>query len=734
MKTILMKTNNTLFVLVLFLSLSATVFSQNPKLDSLKIELKTHIVKDSTRVNLLNAISHENNGFDQEQMKQYADKANILAKDIGFIKGEARSWYLKGLYYLKKRELDSTRINIDQSLSLEKKRGNNAGISECYNIIATIYRYQEDYKNSILFYHKRLQIAQDENNQIKVAGILSGMGATYNVMGELDDAEIVLKQSIGIYDSLNSEKGVLFPLNNLALVYTQQGRHTEALSYFQRCLTGYRNEDNNVQGSIILLNMALVYSSMDQNDKALPYLKEGLEVAKELGDELQISKFIIGIGYCHKYNKEYDKALEYYSEGLAICEKINSKQGLYNCYNNIGGLHIEREEYDLALINYKKGLEVSLASSNKVGIAGSYTELGVIYFELGNYEKALENALKGKEIADEISLIRTQAEANRILSQLYEKEYDYKEGLERFKDYKMYSDSLFNKERIEKITSLEYEYKYQQQLDSASIRELTLTKSVKTTSLKLEKSQEKYLWSIIGFLIVFMVLAGVIVYLRFRNIKSKTQNIVMEQKLLRSQMTPHFIFNSLSVLQGMILIKEEKKSITYLSKFSKLLRIILENSRDKTVSLEQELSAIENYLALQILEDNGYHYQVDVEADIDVTLFEIPAMLIQPFAENSIEHAFPYKDDNKLIDIHISFVNNKLICTITDNGIGINSQKQLLRKDKKSLATTITSERLKILSKDFKIHGEVTIVDRQKYNEEGTVVTLEIPYKLHKTY
>ncbi len=195
-------------------------------------------------------------------------------------------------------------------------------------------------------------------------------------------------------------------------------------------------------------------------------------------------------------------------------------------------------------------------------------------------------------------------------------------------------------------------------------------------------------------------------------------------------MTPHFIFNSLSVLQGMILNKEEKTAISYLSKFSKLLRIILENSREKTVLLSQELIAIENYLALHNIEENeAYKYTLVVDDTIDILSFNIPPMLIQPFIENAIEHAFGTRKDNRKIDIHLKFANSNLICTILDNGIGIDALVKKKNSQKKSLATTITSERLKILSKDFKMEGSMKIEDRINFNEQGTIVTLIIPYK-----
>jgi sensor histidine kinase YesM len=184
------------------------------------------------------------------------------------------------------------------------------------------------------------------------------------------------------------------------------------------------------------------------------------------------------------------------------------------------------------------------------------------------------------------------------------------------------------------------------------------------------------------------------------------------------------------VLQGMILNKEDKKSVFYLSKFSKLLRITLENSRDKLVPLSHELEAVNNYLELQNLEaSQSYDYTILVDKNIDEDIFRIPPMLIQPFIENAIEHAFENRKENRKIDIELKYVSGDLICTITDNGIGIDAQNSHKRKDKKSLATTITSERLKMLSKDFNIDGSVCVEDRKKYNEQGTIVTLVIPYK-----
>ncbi|MEZ4875747.1 MAG: histidine kinase [Flavobacteriaceae bacterium] len=194
-------------------------------------------------------------------------------------------------------------------------------------------------------------------------------------------------------------------------------------------------------------------------------------------------------------------------------------------------------------------------------------------------------------------------------------------------------------------------------------------------------------------------------------------------------MTPHFIFNSLAVLQGMILNKEEGKSVSYLSKFSKLLRLTLENSRDKMVLLSKELEALENYIQLQTLESDQINFSITLAEGIDPSTLKIPPMLIQPFVENAVEHAFKNNPKNREISLNLSFQKADLTCTIMDNGVGIDAQAQTKNSTKTSLSTVINKERLQFLSKDFKKNGSITIEDRKKYDEKGTLVTLIIPYQ-----
>jgi len=229
--------------------------------------------------------------------------------------------------------------------------------------------------------------------------------------------------------------------------------------------------------------------------------------------------------------------------------------------------------------------------------------------------------------------------------------------------------------------------------------------------------------ALIGFL-------STIFYFKYKNVRTAHEKSVTEQQLLRSQMTPHFIFNSLSVIQGMVLNKEDTKAVRYLSKFSKLLRLILESSREKLVAVQEELLALQSYVELQNLSRlKPFEYSVTIDASVNEEEILIPPMLIQPFIENAVEHGFKSEIEHPEIKIHLTTKANVLICTVKDNGIGLNATKNTTKSHKASLATRITAERLTMLSKDFKIESNLIIEDRERYNEKGTQVTLMIPYK-----
>lgn len=229
------------------------------------------------------------------------------------------------------------------------------------------------------------------------------------------------------------------------------------------------------------------------------------------------------------------------------------------------------------------------------------------------------------------------------------------------------------------------------------------------------------------------VLAGVIFWILYQHIhklRFKNKSIELEQRLLRSQMNPHFVFNSLSAIQAFIFSNAPLDAGRYLSKFAKLMRLMLQNSRQPFIPLSKEIEALKFYLELQQLRWNNFDFEINTN-NIDCSQVAIPPMMIQPFAENSIEHGFDTLKKNGLIQISFTLFMSEMHIHIRDNGIGINTSLKTNKKDQshQSLASVIANERLAILNGGKSLY-QLTIQDYSDINpdETGTLVTISLPF------
>ncbi|WP_299134849.1 tetratricopeptide repeat protein [uncultured Tenacibaculum sp.] len=720
--------NSRFFYLLLLFLFIGSIQAQNFKRDSLKNELNNNIKKDSNRVKTLNDLAFYYYKKNPTQALTYVKEAKRLAAEIEFIKGQARSFFINGLIESKKSNYNESINYYNEALLLYEKINRKNKVSECYAKIGFMFFYNYDFNNAILNFKRSIAIDNQIRNTNKTAIKLKYIGHSFFDTGKYNEALLYYNKAKSLNIKLNNELELSNCYLSIGSIFLKKANYPFALKNYNKSLETSEKIKDSLGVSKALNNLGLVYKNYENYDKAIENYKKSLEYQRKIGNKKNISKALNNIGVIYINKKDYKTALNYHKEALLISEEINDKIGQTRYLNNIGRVYGELKNEIKAIRCFEKAEVISLKFGYQLGLCNSYYRMTISYINQKKYKKALFYALKGKNISNKLRILYFQKDIYELLSVIYNNIGDYKRAFKSHKKFKIFNDSLFNKENIQKITQLEYEYKYKDELASAEKRELKLTKRVRSTSQDLENSKHNLLLGVIAFLVTILTLGGVIFFLRIRNEKSKIQNIVIEQKLLRSQMTPHFIFNSLSVLQGMILNKEQKKSISYLSKFSKLLRIILENSRDKTVLLSQELTAIENYLTLQNLENETYNYTISINDTLNTSEFKIPPMLIQPFIENAIEHAFINQSENKTIAINLEFLNKELICKIIDNGIGISSQTENNNQYKKSLSTAITSERLKILSKYFKMKGTVTVEDRSKYNKKGTQVILKIPY------
>lgn len=213
----------------------------------------------------------------------------------------------------------------------------------------------------------------------------------------------------------------------------------------------------------------------------------------------------------------------------------------------------------------------------------------------------------------------------------------------------------------------------------------------------------------------------------------------LRQKVLRSQMNPHFIFNSLNAIQSYVLKNDSEQAVKYLNSFARLIRMILDSSRFDYINLEKEISILEYYLQLQQLRfGDKFIWSMEVDENIDLDSVLIPAMLAQPFIENAIEHGLQHLEDYGEVKISFTKVEDCIVFEVTDNGIGREASKNMkhdLEKENESLSIKIFNERLFTLNKysGQKITHEIVDLKDENGNPIGTSVIINLPiiYSTH---
>ncbi len=225
-------------------------------------------------------------------------------------------------------------------------------------------------------------------------------------------------------------------------------------------------------------------------------------------------------------------------------------------------------------------------------------------------------------------------------------------------------------------------------------------------------------------LVLLLITIGGMFYYRNRKLRFERRNLQMQQRLLRSQMNPHFTSNVLYSIQNTIKFSSEEAK-KHLLKFSRLLRLILENSTKNYIQFEKEIDVLKKYMDFQLIRfPEKFRYTCTYENMLADDFIFIPPMLIQPYIENSIEHAFQGIDYKGNISITLSEKGTFLECRIEDNGIGIQTKKD---SHKESVSTTLIADFIEKATKQ-----KITDLNKKDLDAatSGVITTFLIPYKL----
>ena len=381
-------------------------------------------------------------------------------------------------------------------------------------------------------------------------------------------------------------------------------------------------------------------------------------------------------------------------------------------YKNALKYHLLKKELDEE--QYKN------EGTNPVPVNNYYVTLvniGVCYNLLNDNDNALAYLKNAEKVQSEhVDLISAENEIlyYKTLSKIQKNTSRIGEALTSMeKAFEVQNENSYNQnmQAVAEMGSL-----YQLQAKDNFIGKLN--ENIKINQLELKENR---LWLIISALVVvLLLLLFALIYYRNKQQRDnqEREKITLQQQLLRTQMEPHFIFNTLSALQSSIRLDKKEEAINYLSRFSRLLRSSLELSREQTVPLGDEIEALENYLNLQQLRfENAFEYELNIPLEQDIEMLMLPPMLIQPFVENAIIHGIDLGNANAKITLNFELNNNLLTVQIADSGKKGNVSNAIPGT---SLSGTITKERIRLLGKN----ASVEIHQNEK---GGTTVVLSIP-------
>jgi len=515
----------------------------------------------------------------------------------------------------------------------------------------------------------------------------------------------------------------------MGVVFSEQSNYSKALKYYLKAIKIYRDINNYENNARLYNNVGIVYLCQDNETNALPYFLKCLKIQEKIKDPT-IGITITNIGNIYNSQKKYKKAIRYYNRAFKLFEKYPNQRGLGELYNNIGTYFQNIGDFINASKNYQKAEETFLSINDKFGISDTYFFMGDLYFMQKKYAEAIQYVEKSLNLSKKLDVPVQMKKAEQKLFLIYQKLNQPEHALEHFMKYSEIKDSILNHENIRNNIRAELDFEFDK-------KELSYQKEKEKNTLiykeKLKQNQQIIIY--IGTFTLLIIGFLFILYKRKqanKTLRLKLEIIEYEQKALLLQMNPHFIFNCLGSISSFILQNNTDEAIKYLSKFSKLMRLTLEFSKESSIPLDKEMESLENYLELEKLRfNNVFTYELTKSKMIEDDI-ALPSLLIQPFIENAIIHGVVPKKGNGKIKIKFDVTDEFLICTIEDNGVGIfesqKSKKGLVNLHK-SMALEITKNRLKMMES---ILDKKTGIDIQELFDDnklviGTKITVKLP-------
>ena len=620
--------------------------------------------------------------------EKYASQALSLARELNYKKGIGDAERYTGLMHMYAGRYPETVVHFYNALENYEKAGDIYSLAKLYFDFARLNFYTDNYLKTEEFGNKALELYEQIKTDGTTTGTLkdiarakSAFGLLYRTTNRSDKAKEIYQW----YNRIMREEKFeitdqMVHTQILARCFDETGEPDSALWYFNKTLD-FPEVNNSIKALKMesCKSMGMIYYKMRKNREAEMYFEQVARVMDKTGflQHTFISNLMLGNIYFEE--GKIRQAEEYYTKAISVSREMIQKQSWYR--------------YDSLKYIISYGAE--------------------LYFPWP------ENLLK-------IMIWEFQA---RIMARLFElsmRKGDWQNSTKYMVSLSEAKDTLNSLQRNRDL--IEMQTKYETGRKEDQIRKLAEENKYK----QLRLNNSRIILAGMGVMMLFLIIIGILLIHQSR-IKTRHRMIILEQKLLRSQMNPHFIFNSMASIQDFILAKDARSAANYLSRFARLIRNILDSSLEESIPVAREMETIEYYLQLQKVRlEEKFDFIITRDESVEDDEIRIPALLIQPFVENAIEHGIRHKSEKGMISVVFQRQDHWLSVTVEDNGVGRAKAlefEETRKKDHTSVSTYLIRERLKILNKKSSRKITLDIIDL--FNDSdvpaGTKVVIRVP-------
>jgi len=678
-------------------------YGQLAHIDSLEMSLKS--AQENSKIDILNQLMKGHLCKDNAKAEEYYQYIQAELATTDYAKGTVESLKNFGTLYYCSGRIDSALIIYQEAIDLGKKMGLNKIVGAIANNMGNLYRMKGDLEKSLTNFQICYKAGIALQDTLLILASLDGMGVVFRVKGQFDSAlQNFLK--VEKIAKISNRKNVLL-----------SAKINKASIYFEHRI-----------------------EKLDVAD-----LLEAQKLALETNNFISRASIAQILGGKSLFDENYDQALKYFKNGLDLLANLGDGDVKIALLHSIGNVYFKLERFREAIDANVKAIQMAERSGISTQLLLLYGNNASNYLQLKKYTKARDSSLKGIALTENLENINTAVNLYMYLAKAYEGLGQFENAYQAQIAFTKINNEYRDKSQTEQLDKIEVAYETEKK--EAEIVSLSQQSEIQTLQL----SQQKYLLAGFALLIVFGAAGGALFY-RQRKIKQQQvltaleleeakKRITIEKlyresalKAIRSQMNPHFVFNALNSIQDYIMSNEKKLAGKYLGKFADLMRIYLEYSKVKTITLKEEMDALSLYLELEKLRfEDTLVYNIEIGEEVDQEV-PVPSLLIQPYVENAIKHGLLHKVNDRKLTISVDHQKEDmtLICQIVDNGIGRTKSheiNQMRNPDHKSFATQATKSRIELLNHDRQNPIKEEIIDLVDENGEGTgtKVVLRIP-------